>query len=29
MHPKNPRLTTCFDDLADAVRAWAKGLAAG
>jgi hypothetical protein len=21
----NPRLTTCFDDLADAVRAWAKG----
>jgi hypothetical protein len=22
---KNPRLTTCFDDLADAIRAWAKG----
>ena len=20
-----PRLTTCFDDLADAIRAWAKG----
>ncbi len=23
---RNPRLTTCFDDLADALRAWAKGL---
>src|SRR5713101_5608206 len=22
---RTPRLTTCFDDLADAVRAWAKG----
>jgi hypothetical protein len=22
---KSPRLTACFDDLADAVRAWAKG----
>lgn len=23
---RNPRLTTCFDDLAAALRAWAKGL---
>jgi hypothetical protein len=23
---RNPRLTTCFDDLAAAIRAWAKGL---
>jgi hypothetical protein len=22
---KNPRLTACFDDLAEAIRAWAKG----
>jgi len=22
---RTPRLTTCFDDLADAVRAWARG----
>ena len=22
---RTPRLTTCFDDLADAIRAWAKG----
>ncbi|MGH3161878.1 MAG: hypothetical protein ACRDOC_08350 [Streptosporangiaceae bacterium] len=22
---RNPRLTTCFDDLADAIRAWARG----
>src|SRR5947207_3335062 len=22
---RNPRLTTCFDDLAEAIRAWAKG----
>ena len=25
MDPRNPRLTTCFDDLAEAIRAWAKG----
>jgi hypothetical protein len=24
-HRRTPRLTTCFDDLADAIRAWAKG----
>jgi hypothetical protein len=26
LNRKNPRLTTCFDDLAAALRAWAKGL---
>ena len=26
MDPRTPRLTTCFDDLAEAMRAWAKGL---
>ena len=25
-HRRTPRLTTCFDDLAAALRAWAKGL---
>ena len=25
MTRKTPRLTACFDDLADAIRAWAKG----
>jgi hypothetical protein len=24
-HRRTPRLTTCFDDLAAAIRAWAKG----
>ena len=24
-HRRTPRLTTCFDDLAEAIRAWAKG----
>src|SRR6266851_6017464 len=24
-HQRTPRLTTCFDDLAEAIRAWAKG----
>ena len=25
MPKRKPRLTTCFDDLAEAIRAWAKG----
>jgi len=28
-HRRSPRLTTCFDDLAAALRAWAKGLFTG